>query len=132
MSTAIENADVVRRAYAAFSSGDIDALTETFDENVCWHTPGKSPIAGDTQGRDAVLARLGRYVDATNGTFKATLRYILRSNDDRIVGVHHNSGERHGKQLDTGCCVLFEVRKGRIVSGREHFYDQYAWDEFWT
>ncbi|MGA8260272.1 MAG: nuclear transport factor 2 family protein [Arenicellales bacterium] len=132
MSTAIENADVIRRAYAAFNAGDIDILTETFDENAAWHTPGRSPIAGDSRGREAVFAQFGRYAGGTDGTFKATLQHILRSDDGRIVGVHHNSGERKGKQLDMDCCILFEVKAGRIISAREHFYDQYAWDDFWA
>jgi len=24
------------------------------------------------------------------------------------------------------------VRDGRIVSGREHFFDLHAWDDFWA
>jgi ketosteroid isomerase-like protein len=127
-----ENADVVRRGYAAFNAGDIDTLTEIFDERSSWHTPGTSPIAGDNHGREAVFAQFGRYVGETGGTFKATLRDVFESEGGRVIGVHHNSAERSGKQLDTDCCIVFEVRDGRIVSGREHFYDLYNWDRFWS
>ena len=30
-------------------------------ENITWHTPGRSPIAGDHRGRDAVFTQFGRY-----------------------------------------------------------------------
>jgi hypothetical protein len=30
------------------------------------------------------------------------------------------------------CCLVFEIRSGRVVSGREHFFDLYAWDAFWS
>jgi hypothetical protein len=37
----------------------------------------------------------------------------------RVVGVHHNSAQRNGKQLDVGCCITFEVKDGR--TGRPSF-----------
>jgi ketosteroid isomerase-like protein len=132
MSKADENVEVVRRGYQAFNTGDVKALTEIFDPKASWHTPGQSPIAGDHQGRDAVFTQFGRYAGDTGGTFKATLKDVLRSDDGRVIGIHHNSAQRNGKRLDTGCCIVFEVKDGRIVDGREHFYDLHNWDQFWS
>ncbi|HWQ23625.1 MAG TPA: nuclear transport factor 2 family protein [Gaiellaceae bacterium] len=127
-----ENAELVRRGYEAFNAADLEALTEIVDENASWHTPGRSPIAGAYQGRDAVFAQFGRYGGETGGTFKAELRQVFTSPDGGVIGLHRNSGERNGKRLDTDCCVVFEVRDGRVISGREHFSDLHAWDEFWS
>jgi hypothetical protein len=121
----------VRRGYAAFNSADMQTLTELFDEHATWHTPGRSPIAGDHKGRAAVFAQFGRYGGDTGGTFKATLLQVLKGDDGRVVGIHRNTAERHGKRLDVGCCIVFEFKDGRVVDGREHFYDLHAWDEFW-
>lgn len=52
-----ENAEIVARGYEAFTKADLETLTEFLDENASWHTPGRSPIAGDYQGRDAVFGR---------------------------------------------------------------------------
>jgi len=30
------------------------------------------------------------------------------------------------------CCIVFELSDGRLQDGREHFFDLYAWDEFWS
>jgi hypothetical protein len=57
---------------------------------------------------------------------------LLESDDGRVVGVHHNTAARDGKHLDVGCCIVFELKDGRITDGREHFHDLYAWDEFWS
>lgn len=127
-----ENAEVVRRGYQAFNTADMKALTELFDESASWHTPGRSPAAGDRKGRDAVFAQFGRYGGETGGTFKAELKQVFTSDDGRVIGVHHNSAERNGKQLDTDCCIVFEIENGRITSGREHFFDLNNWDEFWS
>jgi ketosteroid isomerase-like protein len=57
---------------------------------------------------------------------------VLADDDGRVVGIHHNSAERDGEHLDVDCAIVFEVRDGWITDGREHFFDRYAWDEFWS
>jgi uncharacterized protein len=126
------NAAIVRRGYEAFWSGDRTRLTELLGENVSWHTPGRSPLAGDVVGREAVFARLGRYAAETGGTFRVDLKRVLTDEDGRVIGIHHNVAERDGKRLDVYCCIVFELENGRIVDGREHCYDLPAWDEFWS
>lgn len=125
------NADIVRRGYKAFNEADIKTLNEIFDEQASWHTPGHNPIGGDRRGREVVFAQFGRYGGETNGTFKAALQDVLATDDGRVVGIHRNTGERNGKWLDVSCCIVFEVKGGKIVSGREHFFDLHSWDAFW-
>jgi len=132
MTPAEEDANVIRRGYQAFNTGDIRALHELFDEEVSWHTPGHSPIAGDHRGRAAVFAQFARYGGESEGTFKAALQQVLAGDDGRAAGLHHSSGMRNGKRLDVDCCIEFRVRDGKIVSGREHFFDLHAWDAFWA
>ena len=127
-----DNAELVRRGYEAFNNADIETLALILDENASWHTPGRSPIAGSYEGRDAVFGQFGRYGAETAGTFRAELKEVFTSADGRVVGLHHNSAERNGRRLDTDCCIVFEIEDGRMVSGREHFYDLGNWDEFWS
>jgi len=126
------NAAIVRRGYEALNRGDLKTLTELFRDDVSWHTPGRSPLAGDVIGREAVFARLGRYLVETGGTFRAELKRLLTDEDGRVIGIHHNTAERDGRKLDVYCCIAFELENGRIVDGREHVYDLRAWDEFWS
>ena len=135
MSTIIKehpNAALVRRGYEAFNTADLETLTELFAESASWHTPGRGALAGDRVGRDAVFAQFGQYGGQTGGTFRATLQQVLTSDDGRVVDIHRNTAERNGKTLDVTCCIVFEIEDGRVVDGREHFYDLYAWDEFWS
>lgn len=126
------NADIVRRGYEAFNTADLDLLTELFDEQASWHTPGRGILAGDRAGRDEVFTQFGRYMQDTGGTFKAELKSVLADEDGRVVAIHHNSGVRNGKRLDVDCCIVFDVKNGRIVDGKEHFYNVHAWDAFWS
>ena len=126
------NAAIVRRGYEALNTGDLTTLAELFGDNVSWHTPGQSPLAGDVLGGEAVFARLGRYLAETGGTFRVELKRVLTDEAGRVIGIHHDVAERDGKHLDVYGCTVFELENGRIVDGREHFYDLRAWDEFWS
>jgi uncharacterized protein len=127
-----ENLGIMRRAYEAFNSGDMNTLIETFDEGAVWHLPGRSSMATDYEGRDATLAYFGRLAQETGGTFRAELERLLADDDDRVVGIQRSTGERDGKHLDVGDCIVSQLTDGRITDGREHFHDLYAWDEFWS
>jgi ketosteroid isomerase-like protein len=127
-----ENAAIMRRAYEAFNTGDVNTLIELFDESVVWHLPGRSSMADDYQGRDATLAYFGLIGQETGGTFRAELQHLLTDDGDRVVGIQRSTGERGGKRLDVGNCIVFQLKDGRIIDGREHFHDLYAWDEFWS
>lgn len=124
--------EVVRSGYEAFNNADIAALNEIFHDDSSWHTPGKSSVGGLRQGKAAVFSQFGRYGGETNGTFKATLKTVALCEDGRVVGIHNNSGERNGKKLDSDCCIIFEVKDGQIISGKEYFFDLSNWDEFWS
>jgi ketosteroid isomerase-like protein len=126
------NAAIVRRGCEAFATGDLETLVELVGDEVSWHTPGRSPLAGDVVGRDAVLARLGRYAAETGGTFRAALRRVLTDEDGRVIVIQHAVADRGGRHLDVFACIVFELENGRIVDGREHVYDLQAWDEFWA
>jgi ketosteroid isomerase-like protein len=130
--TADENAAIMRRAYAAFNSADINTLVELFDEGAVWHLPGRSRFADDYQGREATLAYFGQLGQETGGTFQAELQHLLADDEDRVIGIQRSRAERNGKRLDVGNCIVFELKDGRVTDGREHFHDLYAWDEFWA
>jgi uncharacterized protein len=128
---AAENVAALRRAYEAFNTADMKTLTEVFDERAVWHLPGRSSLANDYQGREAIFAYFGRLGQETGGTFRAELEHLL-ADDDRVVGIQRSTAERGGKHLDVGDCIVFELKDGRVTDGREHFHDLYAWDEFWS
>jgi len=130
--TADENVAIMRRGYAAFNSGDLNTLVELFDEGAVWHLPGRSRFAGDYQSREATLAYFGQLAQETGGTFQAELQHVLADDEDRVIGIQRSTAQRDGKRLDVDNCIVFELKDGRVVDGREHFEDLYAWDQFWS
>ena len=132
MTTANDNVATMRRAYEAFNTGDIDTLIAIFDKDAVWHLPGRSSMAGDYRGRDATLAYFGQLAQESGGTFRAELSHLAADGDNRVVGIQRSTGDRDGRHLDVADCIVFELKDGRMVDGREHFEDLYAWDEFWS
>src|SRR5438093_8743914 len=120
-----ENAAIMRRAYEAFNTGDMETLIELFDENAVWHLPGRSSYANDYQGREATLEYFGQLAQETGGTFRAELQELLADDDGHVVGIQRSTGERGGKHLDVGNSILFELKDAGITDGREHFHDLY-------
>src|SRR5438445_12907402 len=110
MMAADENAAILRRAYAAFNSGDMGTLIEIFDESVVWHLPGRSAMANDYEGRDATLAYFGRLAQETGGTFRAELRHVLTDDEDHVIGIQRSMADRNGKHLDVGDRIVFESK----------------------
>jgi len=130
--TSDENVAIMRRGYEAFNTGEMDTLVELFDEGMVWHLPGKSSFADDYQGRDATLAYFAQLGQQTGGTFRAELQELVGHDEDRVIGIQRSTGDRNGKHLDVGNCIVFQLKDGRVIDGREHFHDLYAWDEFWS
>jgi ketosteroid isomerase-like protein len=127
-----ENIAIIRRGYEAFNAGDMETLSELFDEGAAWHSPGRTSLANDYRGREAVFGYFGQLVQGTGGTFQAELEHLLADDDSHVVGIHRNRAERDGKHIDIGCCLAFELKDGRVIDGREYLHELYAWDEFWS
>ena len=131
-SIADANADAVRRAFTALNANDFAALGRLFHWDAAWYIPGRSAIAGEALGREAVFARFAQYLRNTGGTFRMSLKKVLQSTDGRVVAIHHDRAERNGKRLNACCCTVFDFEDGLILEGMEHFHDLYTWDEFWS
>jgi ketosteroid isomerase-like protein len=125
------NEDLVRRGYDAFSRGDMDTLRELFDPGIVWHFPGRSVLAGDHRGVDAVLGFFGRTMELTGGTFQVQLHDVV-ADDRHTVGMHVATGQREGRTLEGREVLVFDVRDGKVVEAWQYIEDQYAYDEFFS
>jgi uncharacterized protein len=128
----LDNTAIVRRGFEAWNAGDADVLAGLLDEDAAWHTPGMSVLAGDAVGRDAVVAHVGRFADASGGTFETRLQRLLTDEEGRVLGIHRTLAMRRGRRLDIYGCIVFELAGGRILAACEHVVDLHAWDAFWS
>jgi ketosteroid isomerase-like protein len=125
------NAKVVRRFYDAFARGDMETTKTCFVQNALWHLPGRSAIAGDYRGVDAIFRFFGKLRELSGGTFKAELVDVL-ANDRHVIALQHATATRGTKRLDLTVCQLMRIHDGKILEVRGHYSDQYALDDFWS
>ncbi len=128
-----ENAyeSLVRRTYQDFESGDLDLLGVVMAQDVVWHEPGRSCLAGHYKGPEEVLGFLRQLKSRSRGTFKIEVLDVL-SEPERAVVLQRESATKDDKGLDVIAAVEFEVHHGKITEVTVYQHDTYAFDEFWA
>jgi ketosteroid isomerase-like protein len=125
------NVELLRKGYAAYGSGDIDVLNELFADDIRWHVAGRSPLAGDYEGRDQVFGFFGKLMELSGGTAKLEVHEVL-ANDDHGVVLVTGTASRNGQTFTGPDVHTFHLRDGKVVEFWDSPVDQYASDEFWS
>ena len=124
------NEDLVRENFAAIGRGDYDAPQKNWAEDIRYHFPEGSPIAGDYQGIEQVRQLYARMAEQA-GTVSTEVHDVL-ANDDYAVAMITVRGELAGQQLNGNRVAVYHFRDGKIAEVVSHSADQYAVDEFYS
>ena len=128
-----ENAyeSLIRRTYQDFESGDLDLLRVVMAQDVVWHEPGRSRLAGDYKGPEAVLGLLRTLKSGSGGTFAIDVLDVL-SKPERAVVLQRETATRNRRKLDVIAAVEFEIHHEQITEVTVYQADTYQFDDFWT
>ncbi|MGN9843164.1 nuclear transport factor 2 family protein [Nonomuraea sp. H19] len=120
------NVKLIRRYYAAYAKGDLDALREQFfAADIQWTIPGHHPLAGTKKGVDEVLAF---FAELGRAGFRAD-PIALAADGDWVIDLHRGwSTSPEG--LDITWALAFRIRQNRIVEAINFAGDQHAADAF--
>ena len=126
------NADIAREGYAAFGRGDLDALGgQFFAEDIRYHFPGKSPLAGTYEGVAQVHELFGKLFELSGGTVRLEVHDVV-ANDQHAVGLVTVRAERAGKQYEDNTVQVVHMHNGKVTESWLFPADMYATDEFWS
>lgn len=125
------NATLIRRGFAAFSAGDVAALSELIASDAVQHMPGNNMFSGDHRGLESILGMYGQLAQETGGTFKVDLEQVY-ANDDTVATVYHATGDRGAQHLDERHALVFTMRNGQAVDLDDIAEDTEAGDKFWA
>lgn len=123
--------DLIRKGFAAFSAGDLDTVRSVLADDVVWHVPGRSPLAGEYKGWGEVSGLFAQTMELTGGTFKVAIHDVL-ANDEHGVALVTATGQRNGKSLSDNGVQVVHIRDGKVAESWLHPGDAYANDEFWS
>ncbi len=129
------NAQIVERFCAVqrrfYAGEDVAAdLRGLLAEDVVWHVPGRSAIAGEYRGLEQVLRYFSVRRELADKSFRIASRGVL-ADANRVV--HFADGEASlGGELRRWRTVgIFNIRDGLISECWLLPFDQYQFDEIW-
>jgi ketosteroid isomerase-like protein len=124
-------AEVVRRAYAAFATGDIDAVMRVCADEITFHIPGTSPLSGEWAGRERVLAFFATAGELSEGTLSVSPEETL-ADGERVVVITRVDAQRQGRSDTFTNVHAIRVVDGKMTELREYMGDERREDEFWS
>ena len=120
--------DLQNRFYAGGEQGPVGAM---LTDDVAWHVPGHSAIAGDYRGRDEVLSYFARRRELAEGTFRIDVRGVL-ADDERAVILAAGEVQSGNETLSWGTVGIFRLDDGKIAECWVVPYDQRSFDVVWS
>ena len=121
--------DAQRRYYSLGEGGfELGALLA---DDVRWHVPGTSAIAGEHRGRAAVLRYFDLRRDLSGGTLRITLHGELHAGD-LVVQQADGSAELNGQRVSWRTVGAYRIAQGRIAECWLLPLDQAAFDRAWA
>ena len=122
---------LITRCYDAFAAGDLESLADVFADDVVWHEPGRSPVAGDHKGRTGIIEFLQRLRELSGATISVELIDVM-VNAERAVAAQRLTAHTDDRELDVIDALDFEIHNSRITEVSVYQQDAYAFDEFWS
>ena len=117
-----ENVEVVRESLSAYVDRGLDALAEFWDADITWRAAeGALDDVGEMHGPEAVRRYLEDWIDMFDDVTNVP-EEVLDLGDDRVIAVQHATGraKASGVQTDIRYAVVYTLRDGKIVRGREY------------
>jgi uncharacterized protein len=125
------NEDLVRGGYEAFAKGAVETVMARFDEDIVWHIPGRSAIAGDYRGHQGDMEFFGKLMEMTGGTFRLDVHDLLAS-DDHVVALIRSTAERNGTTRTSNTAHVWHVSDGKATEFWGLSEQPYEDDDFWS
>jgi ketosteroid isomerase-like protein len=114
-----------------YAGGEIQPVSEMLTDDIAWHVPGRSPIAGHYHGKQEVLEYFRARSERASGSFRIEVRDVL-ANDQRAVVLAGGRATRDGQTLTWETAGVFRIADGKIAECWLLPFDQYEFDEIWS
>jgi len=117
---------------AMYAGGEVAPVAELLAEDVVWHVPGASPIAGDHRGRDAVLRYFTTRRELAGGSM-AIFKHGELGGDDALVQLADGRAPLGGgEEIEWRTAGVYRVADGRIAEAWLVPLDAAAFDAAWA
>jgi uncharacterized protein len=122
--------EFLRRQREMYAGGDLAAVEELLAENVVWHVPGTSPIAGNYCGREAVTGYFRLRRDLAGGAIRVT-KGGEAHHEEALVQLADGRAELGGREVVWRTAGVYRVADGRVAEAWLVPLDQEHFDRVW-
>ena len=123
--------EVMQRYIDAMRKGDREAAFRHLAEGIVGHVPGRSALAGELRGKEAVIGYIQAAVAHAAEGVEVELIDMLAS-EERVALLVRERLRREGRVLDMRRANVYRVEGEEIVEIWIFEGDQYAVDEFFA
>jgi ketosteroid isomerase-like protein len=123
--------ETLGEAMAAVSRGEVDRFGDILlSDDIVWHWPGRSSMAGEYRGRESALGLIRGFHRLTQGRLQVQPVDILEGHDF-LMAFTHISAEQDDQKLDVMMADAMRFGPdGRVVEYWTLSNDQTAVDAF--
>lgn len=125
------NERLLRDEYEARARRDDAALEVLLSDDVVWHVPGRSAVAGVYRGKIEVMDYIRRRRSLADDTFNITVHDVL-ANDRHGFVIASGRVVRGGREVEWRAHGLYRFEAGKIAECRVLPEDQDRFDEIWS
>jgi ketosteroid isomerase-like protein len=118
---------VVRQMVDALQRADAGAIGELLADDVVYHFPGRSAVAGTYRGRAEVLGLFGAFSRLLGGPPRLSSHDVVAS-EAHVVDLATHAAERGGQPYEWRAVRIYHIAKDRITEIWLMIDDIYAFD----
>lgn len=110
------NVELVKSIYAAFARGDVPAVLERFDREICWQTPATLPWSnGDYHGPEGVAEYFGHFAAALTDPAIVTGEFLDAGDHVVVHGEERACSTATGRRFAARFTHSWTLRDGRVT-----------------
>ena len=128
LAMAAEKEAVVRRMVDALQRADPVAIGELLSDDVVYHFPGRSAIAGTYRGRAEVLGLFGAFSRLLGGRPPSLDSHDVVASEAHVVELATHAAERDGQPYQWHAVRIYHIAEDRITDIWLMIGDIYAFD----
>jgi ketosteroid isomerase-like protein len=121
---------LLRAAYEAYDSGDIDGYLEACTDDFTFNVPGRSRVAEAWKGRAGVQEITRRVLEITNGSFREDVEAVF-ANDRHGAVLAKHSFTREGAVRSYHTAHVYRIENGKLAECWEQPRELVEFDRAW-
>jgi ketosteroid isomerase-like protein len=125
-------AELHRRQAEMHAGGPMGPVADLLTDDVVWHLPGESPIAGGHRGWDAVLQHFAAQRELARKTMRIQPGEVVVAGREVVIQLVEGTATLDGEVVGWRTACLYRVERDRVREAWLVPLDLERFDRIWT